>query len=626
MCGIAGIYNINGEPVDGRLIGRMTDSIAHRGPDDQGIYLHENIGLGHRRLSIIDLSPAGHQPLCNDDGTLWITYNGEVYNAESIRKELPKSIRYRGKSDTEVLLYAYKHWGKECLSRFNGMFAFAIWDKVARSLFVARDRFGVKPFFYYFDGLRFAFASEIKALLQLPFVPREPDTATAYSYLAHRVMDGPENTYFKNIHQLGPSHAMLVTSDGLSKWQWYAIEAREEKRRPSLEEAVDHVRTLFDDSIRLRFVSDVPVATNLSGGFDSTCIATYAVDYLKRSKGVLPHKTFTACFHDAKEDERPFVELVARELPLDMHYEFIDSRFSLAQIEAQTLRQDQPVMSPAMIAKGEVMRSVHEAGIKVTLEGQGIDEYCCGYTDASRFAIADQLRSGEFLGAMRQIAGWRKIGGISFWDGFRSASDLAFPKAMSLASRVKRLFRENSLPYGDNRYLAEPFRSSNGVPPLKPYAKGILDDYCIRQMFGRNLPFFLRCDDHNAMAFSVESREPFLDYRLVEYVLSLPNDFRIRDGWSKWIFRESMRGIIPEAIRSYPGKRPFPTPTEGIISSPTREEIETRISSKSFASSGFFNPSEVKSMYHELCAGNRKVGFKMWPILNYDTWLRCFIH
>lgn len=625
MCGIAGIFNLRGEPVDHAVVASMTRTLAHRGPDDEGVWLDGNVGLGHRRLSIIDLSPTGHQPMCNHSGSLWITYNGEVYNAPEIRHEHLSKYRFRGRSDTEVVLHAFEEWGPNCLSRFNGMFAFAIWDKAKRRLFLARDRFGVKPLFYFFDGKRFAFASEIKALLNCSFVPCQPDMATAFSYLAEGVQDGPENTYFENIYQLPPAHAMYVSSDGLKRWQYYTITGAEGKERPPIEEATERVRDLFTDAVRLRFVSDVPVVTNLSGGFDSTCVVTYAVKHLRESQGELPHKTFSACFHDAAEDERPFIELVARELPLDRHYVFIEPRSLMVQIETQTRRQDQPVMSAAMIAKGEVMRLVHEAGIKVALEGQGVDEYGCGYTDASRFAIADQLRQGALVDALRQVASWGQIGGISFWDGFKSAAELAFPRAMSVASQIKRFLILDWNHRHGCHYLHDSLQNEHGVAPLPRYARGILDDYCIRQMFARNLPFFLRCDDHNAMAFSVEGRQPFLDYRLVEYVLSLPNDYRIRNGWSKWIFREAMKGIIPESIRSYPGKRPFPTPQAEWLSGPDRDEIESRISSQSFASSGFFNPSAVFEMYKEFCNGNKQLHFKIWRILNYDMWLRCFI-
>lgn len=625
MCGIVGIFNLNGEPVDKMLLSSMTSCLAHRGPDDEGLYFGDGVGLGHRRLSIVDLSPTGHQPMNNESGNLWITYNGEVYNAADIRKESLGNVNFKGRSDTEVVLYAFEKWGKECLNRFNGMFAFAIWDSVRRRLFVARDRFGVKPLFYFFDGKRFVFASEIKALLKCPFVPCLPDLATAYSYLAERIMDGPENTYFKEIYQLPAAHAMFISSEGIKKWQYYSIPGNRKKNCPPVDEAVFRVQELFEDAVRLRFVSDVPVVTNLSGGFDSTCIATYAVKYLQKNGGELPHRTFTACFEDAAEDERPFVELVSKDLPLDCTYVFVDKNFPLSKLEEQTRRQDQPVMSPAMIAKGEVMRSVHEAGIKVTLEGQGVDEYGCGYTDASKFAVADQLREGVLWGAIRQITEWQKIGSVSFWEGFKSAADLAFPRAMSFTGKIKQVLMHRGKLKDAYPYLNRELQAKGGVPPLTRYAQGVLDDYCIRQMFARNLPFFLRCDDHNAMAYSVEARQPFLDYRLVEYVLSLPNDYRIRNGWSKWIFRESMKGIIPESIRKYPGKRPFPTPQGGIITGATRKEIEARINSKSFASSGFFNPAEVMRMYNEMCNGNFKIGFKMWPILNYDMWLRCYI-
>lgn len=626
MCGIAGVLNLNGEPVEREILVAMTRAIAHRGPDDDGIFITRNVGLGHRRLSILDLSSAGHQPMLNSSGRLCLSYNGEIYNAGEIRQQTFSHHHFRGHSDTEVLLYAYEEWGANCLSRLNGMFAFAIWDNHTQELFLARDRFGVKPLFYFCDGKRFAFASEIKALLSCPFIPRDPDMNTAVSYLVDGVQDGPSNTYFAKIRQLPPSHAMVVSAGaGLRTWQYYAIRGSSPGRPPCPRDAAERVRDLLFDAVKLRLISDVPVVTSLSGGFDSTAIVTYAVRTLQGVDGGLPHKTFTACFRGASEDERPFVELVANELPLERHYVFIEPASFLDQLETQTRRQDQPVMSAAMIAKGEVMRAIHEAGFKVVLEGQGVDEYGCGYTDASRYAIADLFKRGDIVGAARQMNAWKRIAGVTFWDALLKSSELAFPSAVAIVRQAKGrvLFRAGL--HGNRDFLDARLREVTGVDAPPRYSEGILDNYCIRQMFARNLPFFLRCDDHNAMAFSVEGRQPFLDYRLVEYVLSLPGNYRIRQGWSKWIFREAMKGVIPEAIRSYPGKRPFPTPQVDWLTGPARREIEARLGSLEFQKSSFFDSAAVCALYKDLANGDRGLNFIIWRILNYDAWLRCFV-
>jgi asparagine synthase (glutamine-hydrolysing) len=625
VCGIAGIFDLREQPIDLALLERMTRSLAHRGPDAEGLWSDANLGLGHRRLSIVDLSEAGRQPLPSSTGRFWITYNGEVYNAADVRSEKLGALNFRGHSDTEVVVNAFQEMGPDCLALFNGMFAFAIWDRLERRLFIARDRFGVKPLFYSFDGSTFVFASEIKALLTCPFVSRDPDLQTAFDFLVDGIHEGAENTHFKHIRQLAPGHAMYVAASGLKAWKWYTITAPEEYSEPNLPEVTEHVTQLFRDAVRLRFVSDVPVVSNFSGGFDSTCVVTFAVQHLRKTGGALPHPTFSACFDDPKQDERPFIQLAAAELPLEQHHVLVEPGDVLSELEVQTRRQDQPVMSAAMIAKGEVMRAVHTAGIKVTLEGQGVDEYACGYSDAPRYALADYLRSGNMLAASRELAGWRSVAGVSLWDGFKSAADMAFPRMTQLGSHVKQTLRGTQHDRVNGRFLSESFARNRTRTILPKYAERILDDYCIRQMFDRHLPFFLRCDDHNSMAFSVEARQPFLDYRLVEYILSLPGDFRIRRGISKWVFREAMRGVIPEAIRSFPGKRAFPTPQADWLVGPGRRAIEARIASPAFAASGFFNVAAVRELYRQLCAGNRRLNKPIWSVLNFDVWLQCLV-
>lgn len=616
MCGIAGIVRLDGAAVDRGVLTAMTDAIAHRGPDDFGYWLDAGVGLGHRRLSIIDLSPAGHQPMSNEDGSIWITYNGEVYNFQDIQPELARAgHRFRSRSDTEVILHSYEQWGPECLSRFNGMFAFGLWDGPRRRLFLARDRFGVKPLFYWTDGRTFCFASEIKALLAHPDVPKRPQLDVACDYLAEGLIDHRTETFFEGIYCLPPSTAMLVSADGTRSWRYFRLDPEFKRRVEDSREPIEEFRSLFSDAVRLRLISDVRVGTNLSGGLDSSCVASMAVAQLRRSGGYLPHITFSACFDDPEFDERPYIDLVARELPLERRECFPEDADLLEQIHALMKCQDQPVMSAAMIAKGDVMALARANSIKVVLEGQGADEYLAGYSDAAAPAVADHLRRGRLGAALRQFSAYRRLQGLTLAQAARSVARYAVPSGL--------LHEWRGSSNGRAGWLADPNRRRPSVEPVR-FASGHLDHWCLEAMFHHFLPFYLRTDDHNAMAHGVEGRQPFLDYRLVQFVLSLPGDYRIQNGISKWILREAMSGIVPEPIRVYPGKRPFPTPDGKWMHGSQRAAVEALLTSRSFASRGIFDPAGAREVFRRFCDGDMRLRPVVWRLVNYEQWLRCF--
>lgn len=627
MCGIAGIVNVSGAPVTQEVVRAMTRALSHRGPDDEGTWFGTGVGLGHRRLSIIDLSAAGHQPMTNEDGNLWITYNGEVYNAAALRAELEVAGHvFRSKTDTEVILHAYEEWGTHCLSRFNGMFAFAIWNERERKLFAARDQFGIKPFFYYFNGRTFVFGSEIKALFKCPEVPRRANLDVGFDYLAEGYLERGNETFFEEILQLAPGHAVVLTDSRLHTFQYYKIDPEHKVDVADPHEVVERFRALLEESVALRFVSDVTVATNLSGGLDSTALVSLAIRHLKATGGELPHYTFSACFDSAELDERPFIHKVSAELPLKLHYAFPAQERLLEQIEEQTLRQDQPVMSAAMIAKGEVMRLVRDTGIKVVLEGQGADEYLCGYTAAARWAVADFLQAGRWLTAANQFRHFQRIHSHSWFDSLTGVVDIAFPRAASKLSIRRRLRRIRANGHTPIRYswLSDEFQSQRRPSELPRMASGELDNYCMRGMYERHLPFYLRCDDHNAMAFGIEAREPFLDHRLVEFVMALPSEYRIRNGVSKWILREALRGIVPDSIRTYPGKRPFPTPQLEWLRGAEQKSIVGLLESSRFKGRGLCSATGALDAVRELSHGNDSKSNLVWRLVNYEMWMRCF--
>ncbi len=385
MCAIAGLYDVAGRAVDPSVLERMVRLQAHRGPDGEGYVLLDargreqpvalkgrltdalgasphryTIALGHRRLAIVDLSPLGHQPMATEDGRCWVTYNGEIYNYVELREELRgKGHRFRSASDTEVLLAAYREWGEACVTRFNGMFAFAIWDGDRRRLFCARDRLGVKPFYYAWDGVRFAFASEIKGLL--PVIERpSPNQRAVFDYLEGACLDHSEDTFFEGIRQLPPAHTLTVETQVTVRRYWDFPAPGSSGL--SMQDAAERFRHLFRDAVRLRLRSDVPIGTCLSGGLDSSSIVCVAND-LMFVEHTVPReligerqKTFSSCFEDPAYDERQFIRSVVEQTGAEAHYTFPDPKELAESVSQLVWRQDEPFGSTSIFAQWNVMR------------------------------------------------------------------------------------------------------------------------------------------------------------------------------------------------------------------------------------------------------------------------------
>ena len=422
MCGIAGIYSQK-HPLERSWITSMTNAMKHRGPDDEGYLAVEtharratpligadskvsgssidqyqkNAGLflGHRRLSIIDLSPAGHQPMPNSDQTLWLIYNGEIYNYLALKEELKRlGYVFKTNTDTEVILAAYEHWGKDCVKRFNGMWAFVIYDQRKNILFGSRDRFGVKPFYYFLDDDHFAFASEIKALIKMPFIKKEINQTAVYDFLTYELEEHHEETFFKSIFELFPGYSFEfnINENLLTKWPYYTLsyenkwEKFDEKK---LQGHVARVKELITEAVQLRLQSDVPVGTSLSGGIDSSGIVCLINDILKKEKVACVgerQKTFTACYKDdASIDESRWADLIIEKTKASGYKTFPDANGLLKDLEELVYAQDIPFSSSRTYAQFQVMRLASQNGIKVLLDGQGADELFAGYFPAHGF-------------------------------------------------------------------------------------------------------------------------------------------------------------------------------------------------------------------------------------------------
>ena len=605
VCGIAGTLDLEPLPVSGEsLVAEMTDALRHRGPDDAGLLVDPPVVLGNRRLSILDLSPAGHQPMGTEDGRLWLTYNGEIYNYREVASELrSRGHRFRSSGDTEVLLRAYDEWGHECLARLNGMFAFAVWDRSSQELFCARDRFGVKPFYYAVAGGRFRFASEIKALLLDPEVSRRANDARVLDFLARAISDHTEETMFEGIYQLPPGSYMRVSSArGLMTSVWYRLRPAESDRR----RASDAVREILTDAVSLRLRSDVPVGTLLSGGLDSSSVTALA-SFLRRKDGAAPPDSFTARSRNARIDESRYSQIVAEMTGSRNQEIWPDEGNLLEDLDHLLWYMDEPFHTASTYAHWQLMKTTRDAGITVVLDGSGGDEAFLGYHfllyPSVYFAL---LGGGRSLPAIRELT-WR-----------RRRNDVSWRQS---ASEILRFVLPHRL-----RVARRPPWIDAGVPiPARPLPRRTLQDHQRFALTVSPLPMHNREDDRSSMSFSLEMRNPFLDYRIVEYGLALEPDDLLYRGLSKWVLREAVRGVLPAQVVDRSDKQGFTTDeADWLRRGHLGSEVEAVFRSDSFSRRPYFDRGALLAMLADHRRG-RDFTFSLWRAFVVERWLRLFV-
>ena len=506
MCGIAGIWDRSGRPVEREALERMGAIQRHRGPDGAGVWLDGEVGLANRRLAVVDPTPAGDQPMGLPERGLWLTYNGEIHNYVELRRELEAAgARFRTHTDTEVVLHAYAAWGPDAFERFNGMWALGLWDARSRSLVLSRDRFGIKPICYSARGERVAFASEPKAILAAFPEEREPDDREIARFLGGAFTDAGETTFFANVRVVPPATCLVWSRDGVERRSTWSFEPGEETPRPDAEE---RFRELLRDAVRVRMRSDVPVGACLSGGLDSSAIAALVDVPPER-----PMHCFSLRYDGWRDDESRFAEAAAeRGGPFELHWVRPEPGDLLETIRLIVWHHDAPTPIRGRLAQWHVLQ---EAGrhVKVVLDGQGGDELLAGYSRYVVPFVLDRLRlgGGDRRGLPRELAGLARI---------ESRSRLWF-----LVLAAARYARTSS-------------------PPEHPY-RSRLNNALWRELRSEGLPEVLHAEDALSMAFSVESRTPFLDHRLVELCFSLPFTDKIADGWTKSVLRRALRDDVP---------------------------------------------------------------------------------
>ncbi len=609
MCGICGILDDQNRLAP---IAEMNRAQRHRGPDDEGyLFLNTatseicvaggpstpaelalishtlvpteqyNLVLGSRRLAILDLSAAGHMPMSYLDGQLWLAYNGEIYNYRELRAELQKlGYHFASGSDTEVILAAYAEWGVDCLARFNGMFAIALWDARRRRLFCARDRFGVKPFYYFWNGATFLFASEIKALIQHPLIGRTPNDQTIFDYLVLGLSDHTSETFLEEISALPPGHFLLIdiAEKQLTQQTWWQAEINPAITTPSrANEAhvADEFASLLEDAIRLRLRSDVAVGTCLSGGLDSSAIVTLANRLLLEEQVIPSHlvgehqKTFTARNREAMIDEYKYSHLIVERTGAEENLVVPDGAQLWQEFENFIWHMDEPVNSSSQYAQWNVMRLAKQHGVTVLLNGQGGDEILAGYYAYYPPYVSQILQQQGAWAAARAAWDVSRVGGGPVVNMLVDQATQQLP--WRLQQMVKTVRPSRLAPGQGGTGLQEDQISPAFVqrhwarrwqPSLSAHENSLVG-LLYRDLTATNLPKLLRYEDRNSMAFSLETRLPFLDYRLVEMVFRLPLNYRINQGWSKWILRRSLSDQLPAEICWRRTKMGFPTPELG---------------------------------------------------------------
>jgi asparagine synthase (glutamine-hydrolysing) len=625
MCGICGIFYPDRQVrVDRDILASMNQQIAHRGPDDDGFYVCENVGLAMRRLSIIDVQ-TGHQPISNEDQSLWIVFNGEIYNHRELRQDLEaRGHRYRTRSDTETIVHLYEQYGSDCVKHLRGMFAFAIWDQPRQRLFLARDRLGIKPLYYRYDGKGLLFGSEIKALLAHPQLRPQFNRKTLAEYLAFGYVAG-EETMYSDVRKLMPGYTLMLDGRGeIEISSYWDLKVNSDEGGRARQSYVQEYRERLEDSVRSHLMSDVPLGVFLSGGLDSSAVAALTA---RIRNGRI--ETFAVGYGEERYSELPFARAVAEHIGSEHHEVRINGEDFFQTLPVCIWHEDEPIAWPSSVPLYFVSRLARER-VKVVLTGEGSDETLAGYT---RYAWT--------LLNSRMDSVYRSITPSGLRRALRNGI-LASPLSAAMRSKLEHTFllRDgSSWPafYFDNFYSA--FSDAEQSELLTPEAKqGANDAYAGSMHFwdqskGELLHRLLYTDiktylvellmkqDQMSMAASIESRVPFLDHPLVEFTASIPAEYATKGMAGQCILKSAVEDLLPKSI-IHRKKMGFPTPWSDWLAGPQLGTLEELLLEPRTLNRGYFRAEAIRSLFGEHRAGLRDHGTRIWRLLNLELWMR----
>jgi len=623
MCGICGIAaSSSSEPVSPALLQAMCRTIVHRGPDDEGIFTGTRVGLGARRLSIIDLA-GGHQPLSNEDGSIWVSHNGEVYNFPELREELiAHGHTFQTRTDTETIVHAYEQWGEGFVRRLRGMFAFGLWDEKKQRLLLVRDRLGIKPLYYtLLDDRSLVFGSELKAILVHPRVRRDIDPKALDFFLTLEYIPAPLSI-FRGIHKLPAGHWLSYKDGRVEVNRYWDLEAAAEPQEKSLPEIMDKLYDLLKESVRLRLISDVPLGAFLSGGIDSSTIVG-----LMRELGASPLKTFSIGFEETSYNELPYARRAAERFSTE-HEEFIIEPKALDLTEKLIRHLDEP-FGDFSIFPTFLVSQMSRPHVKVILSGDGGDEVFGGYEhyQAQKVASCGAVRLAGSLASplinrlpptAKKKGAWNKL--QRFLQGFEHGAENRHLRWMMFLSRR-----------GKSRLYSAGFQEQLGgieevcgQPPFREvFEKMPAFDSITGELF-LDLKTYLADDimvkvDRMSMAASLEAREPLLDHKLVEFVFGLDGRLKLHGLTTKWIFKKTMERLLPRE-NIYRPKEGFSIPIKHWLREELRDLMQDHLSEKRIKEAGFFSPEPVRRMMAAHLAGRKNYSHQLWALLVFEIW------
>jgi asparagine synthase (glutamine-hydrolysing) len=627
MCGINGYVSLKNEISGDSIekvrtkIDKMNSLISHRGPDSDGIFSKGPICFGFRRLSILDLSDIANQPMVSNDGEIVIVFNGEIYNFIEIRRELiSKGYTFNTHSDTEVIINSYIEYGFDCIEKFNGMWAFAIYDFRKKILFCSRDRFGVKPFYYYQNEDSIFFSSELKALHNACDL-RNANLSKVYEYLAYgyRINDG--ETYFDNCFELLPGTNLIYQNNQLRFHKYYELGLNSYKHSDSLSFNEEYIQ-LFESAVQLRYRSDVPVGILLSGGFDSSSIAKVTDNLVE--KGALEQTeihAFIASFPNFKDDETPIArEFIKTCKHIKLHEMIIDSKSIVDDFENTIYGLDHPIKSFTIIVHNNIMKKCKERGIKVVLNGQGSDEAFAGYIyNVSGYYLLDQLLShtGNFLREFHTLNSQNKNSRF-----FLLSQMLKSTLGNKYSSFLRAKYMEKSIPCLNKEFIRSNYNHYKS--DWKFSLKGNnFETYNLNLITQKTLNNILHYEDVSSMQESIEIRSPFMDYRLMEFAFSIPTELKFKDGVTKRIQRETIGKMLPDSITKNRRKIGFSTPFKDYISNDPnfKSYIFSVINSKSFGSKNLWDAKKIVKMFED---PDKYPNFPHWRFINMEIWSKVY--